>query len=527
MAPVSKKMSANDTKVSKKVEVVESDVEVSDVEMSDVEVSDEEMSDVESESGSESEYEAPITRSKSKTKESKADDKSTKSKTKESKADDKSTKSKTKESKADDKSTKSKTKESKADDKSSDSKSTKSSDSKSTKSSDSKSTRWKSEDDEYIVAICGVDGAVDEKTMKKLVKHFDSRSEKSIKARIPKARANHVQVEIPDFEVPFHPEYKGKDRTIEDVWALIAQRLFVFSKNKVSLEDVLKTHQSEMMTAIARGLSLKDPKKPKKPESAYLLFTKEYRENHVDEMKKAGKEGMKVLAAKWKELSDKQKEKYAPKETKSEEEYTRVHPYKLLTLKENQKTYKGPRKAKSESGGESEELKKPLNTYHIFCAERRLNAKKAKETVSQNELSAEWKAMSDGDKEKYTKLAEDAKNEYITEYTKRHGAPPSKSSSSSGSSKNKWSDEMKQQLVNLADGSKGNKQFNWDAVHEAFDGKFSSLSLKRMYTTCTKAGMIATKSKYSKAKVEEESVEESDVEESDVEESDEEESDEE
>jgi hypothetical protein len=71
-----------------------------------------------------------------------------------------------------------------------------------------------------------------------------------------------------------------------------------------------------------------------------------------------------------------------------------------------------PKKKKAQ-GGE----KKPRNSYNFFMSENRERIKQENPELVPTELNkkiaADWKTISPEDKEKYTKLAQDAKEEYL------------------------------------------------------------------------------------------------------------------
>lgn len=73
----------------------------------------------------------------------------------------------------------------------------------------------------------------------------------------------------------------------------------------------------------------KDPNKPKRPKSAFLLFCDDEREKLIDKEKKALKKGekfnlgavQKKLGEQWKNLPNKKKQEYTEKTEKEKEEY--------------------------------------------------------------------------------------------------------------------------------------------------------------------------------------------------------------
>lgn len=66
----------------------------------------------------------------------------------------------------------------------------------------------------------------------------------------------------------------------------------------------------------------KDPNKPKRPNSNYIIFSKEVHTSIREENPNVSMgEISKLISAKWKSLSDSQRQKYTDKATKEKEEY--------------------------------------------------------------------------------------------------------------------------------------------------------------------------------------------------------------
>lgn len=183
----------------------------------------------------------------------------------------------------------------------------------------------------------------------------------------------------------------------------------------------------------------KDPNAPKKWKTGYILFCVDQREKLKSENQ--GLSATQItsrLGALWKNLSDKEKEKYEVLSKKDKVRY------------ENDMSSYNPPEA-SESGRKSRAKqertgpKRPLSSYMYFCQDRRESIKAVNPSMSAKDITSElgrvWKELSDDAKTPYEAQASADKLRFQSEKAKESGSEtksssktPAKASSTSGAS---------------------------------------------------------------------------------------------
>ena len=175
----------------------------------------------------------------------------------------------------------------------------------------------------------------------------------------------------------------------------------------------------------------KDPHAPKRPPSAYFIFSNNRRKQLIQEQPKSRiTELSKVISKEWKEMEQEKKDDFdvQAKQRKAEyvtalEEYKKSDNYKqfqkqLALWKEEQaitrkakknkiknSKYKEPKKPKKPANFP----KRPLSSYFLFSNERRkqLQAQYPQKKITElsKMISEEWKEMSDESKKQYEDTA--------------------------------------------------------------------------------------------------------------------------
>ena len=161
-----------------------------------------------------------------------------------------------------------------------------------------------------------------------------------------------------------------------------------------------KETQAKLKKVLAESIKDSQPKRTKAL-SAYNVFMKqEYTKVKEDNQGLDSGELMKLMSSKWKGMNDKKKSKYNEAAAK---------------LKEQMPAKKGSRKKPGQPKGAS-------NAYIHFGLAMRPTIKSKHSDWDfkkiNNEVSIQWKGMSDKKKEKYIKLAEADKKRYEKEMEK-------------------------------------------------------------------------------------------------------------
>jgi len=182
--------------------------------------------------------------------------------------------------------------------------------------------------------------------------------------------------------------------------------------------------------------TVKDPEAPKKPSSAYILFTAEQRAKAKEKDPEAKLQTME-LAAKWNEIKDTKKaEKYKrmAEEDKAryEEEMKDYTPPPLSTLLElpvnkpkahrTRKPGSTPKKAKKPA----DHPKSARNAWIFFQAEKRPEVKEQEDDSKEVSriLGKMWKELPEDEKKPYEKMAKKDKKRYEEEMKAWEDAHP-------------------------------------------------------------------------------------------------------
>jgi hypothetical protein len=180
-------------------------------------------------------------------------------------------------------------------------------------------------------------------------------------------------------------------------------------ENQKTLDKTIKGHQKKEDKKKIKKQEKKNKHKdePKKPKSAYICFCTETR-NEVKE-KNDGISNTNIMAELgkiWQNMSDAEKNKW---EKHSEEDKKRYE----ADLEKFYETH--PEEVKVVEN----KIKKPISAYVIFSNLNRAKVKENNPKVAPTEIMAllgkTWKSLSDKEKEKYKKLAEEDKARYQRE----------------------------------------------------------------------------------------------------------------
>jgi hypothetical protein len=179
----------------------------------------------------------------------------------------------------------------------------------------------------------------------------------------------------------------------------------------------------------------KDPNAPKKWKTGYILFCVDQREKlKADNQALSATQITSRLGALWKNLSDKEKEKYEVLSKKDKVRY-----------ENDMSSYNPPESAdsgrKSRAKQERTGPKRPLSSYMYFCQDRRESIKAVNPSMSAKHITSElgrvWKELSDDAKTPYEAQASADKVRFQSEKAKESGAEsktPAKPSKTSAAS---------------------------------------------------------------------------------------------
>jgi len=209
-------------------------------------------------------------------------------------------------------------------------------------------------------------------------------------------------------------------------------------KGKIKIDDVIQAFQEDevqtkLIDAIQNNIpkasrkSSKDSKPkdlnaPKRPKSSYLFFCEDKR----DEVKEdypdlKATEITSKLGELWKALPDSDKTKYIEQAEEAKESYkekmssyVRPSDEELLQLAASKKGKKGKKRPKDPNAP-----KRPKSSYLFFCEDKRDLVKEAEPELKATEVTSKlgqlWKALSEKQKQKYVKKADQAKEHYNEE----------------------------------------------------------------------------------------------------------------
>jgi len=198
-------------------------------------------------------------------------------------------------------------------------------------------------------------------------------------------------------------------------------------------------------------MSRKELQKPKRPQSAFILFCNDERQRLMKDQPtlKFGDVG-KQLGVLWRGINDKMKKKYQDKAAKDKKRYEEeVKEYiskggDSEDLKRKKKSDGKEKKgsSKKDGGGKKDrdhnEPKRPPSAYLFFSKDEREKLKVEQPTLSFGDIGRlvgeRWKEVTSATKLKYQKLADEAKKKYendLKDYRSKSNSTSSASSSSS------------------------------------------------------------------------------------------------
>ena len=212
-------------------------------------------------------------------------------------------------------------------------------------------------------------------------------------------------------------------------------------KGKIKIDDVIQAFQTDevqtkLIDAIQNNIPKatrksskdskpKDPNAPKRPKSSYLFFCEDKRaEVKEDYPDLKATEITSKLGDLWKALSDSDKTKYIEQAEEAKESYKEkmssyVRPsdeelIQIAASKKGKKGKKGEKRPKDPNAP-----KRPKSSYLFFCEDKRDLVKEAEPDLKATEVTSKlgqlWKALSDKQKQKYVKKADQAKEHYNEE----------------------------------------------------------------------------------------------------------------
>jgi len=184
--------------------------------------------------------------------------------------------------------------------------------------------------------------------------------------------------------------------------------------------------------AKAKSQKKKDPNAPKKPKTAYFLYSDEHREAAKQKVagNKSASEVSKILGAEWNSLSEDQKKPYNERYKaameiykKELEEYKKNKPESESESEESDEGNKKKRKKKGAKKTKDENApKRPLTSYMLFSQSKRKEILEANPTMKVTEVAKEigalWKNISAEEKQPFIEQAEKLKKAYQIEKSK-------------------------------------------------------------------------------------------------------------
>ena len=160
----------------------------------------------------------------------------------------------------------------------------------------------------------------------------------------------------------------------------------------------------------------KDPNKPKRPLTGYMIYSGEIRSKIKEENPDADFQTISVEIGKsWRALSDKQKEVYKKKSEKLKKEYNK-----------KMESYVPPEGSNFKKVDKNKP-KKALSSYIFFSLDKRKEIVEKNPNINGKEVLSKvgkiWNEMKDSEKAKYVKKAEEDKKRYareMEEYEKKN-----------------------------------------------------------------------------------------------------------
>jgi hypothetical protein len=157
----------------------------------------------------------------------------------------------------------------------------------------------------------------------------------------------------------------------------------------------------------------KDPDRPKRAPTAYLLFTTEARPKYVKEHPDENNpEIMKGLAVLWSKATEKQKKKYEPIVTRLSDEYHAAMENYVVPLQYQYTNSKDSKKRKKDPTAP----KKPATSYLLYSNAKRMELKKSNPNMGPKEimtvLGTAWKLLDNSTKKPFEARARVLKEQY-------------------------------------------------------------------------------------------------------------------
>ena len=177
----------------------------------------------------------------------------------------------------------------------------------------------------------------------------------------------------------------------------------------------------------------KDPNAPKRPLTAYFIFTNDIRPELKEENPdwKVG-DIAKEAGRRWKEMDDEDKTEYNEKAAELKKEYqVKLAEYEANkgSDDEDEEEDEGPKKRKRKAKKDPNAPKRPLSAYFIFTNDIRAELKEENPDWKIGDIAKEcgrrWGEMDDEDKTEYTEKAAELKKEYqvkLAEYEANKGS---------------------------------------------------------------------------------------------------------
>ena len=177
-------------------------------------------------------------------------------------------------------------------------------------------------------------------------------------------------------------------------------------QNIGKLNSVIKKNNTK---ETAPTKKVKDPNAPKRGKSSYIFFCVDKRQTVIDaNPEMAAKEIIQELGNMWRNLNEKEKQRYVDQSVQDKKRYER-----------EMETYVPPENLKVSVKKTKEGPKRGRTGYIFFCTEHRPLIKQEDSDLNTKEitsrLGAKWKSLSEEEKSPYVKLAEEDKKRYEEE----------------------------------------------------------------------------------------------------------------
>jgi len=174
----------------------------------------------------------------------------------------------------------------------------------------------------------------------------------------------------------------------------------------------------------------KDPNAPKKPLSAYFLFTNDERQKIKEEFPNMSiTEIAKETGRRWANISPDIREKYEARYQESRNQYDQD----MANYNQSNSNPSRPQKKVKDPNAP----KQPLSAYFLFQNQERDKIKQANPNFSicevAKELGKRWSEMPQSEKQRYTQQAEEGRHKYDQDMAEYRGGGGANSNNSNGS----------------------------------------------------------------------------------------------